>query len=173
MCNGHTFMTYVRSYSEVDEKPLRYLYMTTPEELNMTQDAKQISHATDQMSCKKGLRMFGEEGKKSMLNELLQLHGDLKVKYCPTERMWADLQTKPLQGSSFRFMRKWTLNYKDANLIRMSETSYHRSVLKIRKRRRKMTSVMKEKLTRLKNMWDNRGTHDMYEHTLELNDTQN
>jgi len=34
----------------------------------------------------------------------------LKVQYCPTEKMWGDMHTKPLQGTLFRTMRKWHLN---------------------------------------------------------------
>ena len=30
--------------------------------------------------------------------------GNINIKYCPTKQMWADLMTKPLQGSNFRFM---------------------------------------------------------------------
>ena len=31
--------------------------------------------------------------------------GDLEVKYAPTKEMWADINTKPLQGQLFREMR--------------------------------------------------------------------
>jgi len=34
----------------------------------------------------------------------------LKVQYCPTEKMWGDMHTKPLQGTLFRTMREWHLN---------------------------------------------------------------
>ena len=36
--------------------------------------------------------------------------GELRIQYCPTERMWGDMHTKPQQGSLFRMMRKWHLN---------------------------------------------------------------
>ena len=36
--------------------------------------------------------------------------GDLSVEYCPTEEMWADILTKPLQGKAFRVMRSKLLN---------------------------------------------------------------
>ena len=32
-------------------------------------------------------------------------NGEVSVKYCPTEYMWTDIFTKPLQGASFRKMR--------------------------------------------------------------------
>ena len=36
--------------------------------------------------------------------------GDLTVKYCPTEDMWADVMTKPLQEAHFRRMRSILMN---------------------------------------------------------------
>jgi hypothetical protein len=38
--------------------------------------------------------------------------GELTLKYCPTEEMWADILTKPLQGqgSKFRIMRTFLMN---------------------------------------------------------------
>jgi hypothetical protein len=36
--------------------------------------------------------------------------GKLTLKYCPTEEMWADVLTKPLQGSKFRTMRAFLMN---------------------------------------------------------------
>jgi hypothetical protein len=36
--------------------------------------------------------------------------GELSVKYCPTEEMWADVLTKPLQGKAFRVMRSKLMN---------------------------------------------------------------
>ena len=35
---------------------------------------------------------------------------ELTIEYCPTKDMWADVNTKPLQGSAFRRMRRWMLN---------------------------------------------------------------
>jgi hypothetical protein len=32
-------------------------------------------------------------------------NGDVTVKYCPSDRMWADCFTKPIQGKAFRKMR--------------------------------------------------------------------
>ncbi len=43
--------------------------------------------------------------------------GEIKVTDCPTEEMWADIMTKPLQGTAFRVMRvelmNCPVNYKD------------------------------------------------------------
>ena len=36
--------------------------------------------------------------------------GAVSMKYCPTEEMWADVLTKPLQGSKFRLMRSFLMN---------------------------------------------------------------
>jgi hypothetical protein len=36
--------------------------------------------------------------------------GDVDLKYCPTEEMWADVLTKPLQGHMFRNMRAILMN---------------------------------------------------------------
>ena len=36
--------------------------------------------------------------------------GDLDLQYCPTEQMWADVLTKPLQGIKFRLMRSFLMN---------------------------------------------------------------
>jgi hypothetical protein len=36
--------------------------------------------------------------------------GDLKVIYCPTEMMWANVLTKPKQGGPFRFERSHLMN---------------------------------------------------------------
>ena len=36
--------------------------------------------------------------------------GELDLQYCPTERMWADVLTKPLQGAKFRLMRAFLMN---------------------------------------------------------------
>jgi hypothetical protein len=35
---------------------------------------------------------------------------ELDLQYCPTEQMWADVLTKPLQGSKFRVMRAFLMN---------------------------------------------------------------
>jgi hypothetical protein len=35
---------------------------------------------------------------------------ELDLQYCPTEQMWADVLTKPLQGSKFRVMRVFLMN---------------------------------------------------------------
>ena len=36
--------------------------------------------------------------------------GELTLKYCPTDNMWADVLTKPLQGSKFSKMRAFLMN---------------------------------------------------------------
>jgi len=36
--------------------------------------------------------------------------GELDLRYCPTESMWADVLTKPLQGAKFRLMRAFLMN---------------------------------------------------------------
>jgi hypothetical protein len=36
--------------------------------------------------------------------------GDLDLQYCPTEQMWADVLTKPLQGIKFRLLRSFLMN---------------------------------------------------------------
>ncbi len=36
--------------------------------------------------------------------------GELDLQYCPTEQMWADVLTKPLQGLKFRIMRAFLMN---------------------------------------------------------------
>ena len=37
--------------------------------------------------------------------------GNLKVKYCPTDKMIADFHSKPLQGKSFNTLRKQLLGH--------------------------------------------------------------
>ncbi len=36
--------------------------------------------------------------------------GELELRYCPTESMWADVLSKPLQGAKFRLMRAFLMN---------------------------------------------------------------
>jgi hypothetical protein len=36
--------------------------------------------------------------------------GELDLQYCPTETMWADVLTKPLQGAKFHLMRAFLMN---------------------------------------------------------------
>jgi hypothetical protein len=36
--------------------------------------------------------------------------GNLNLRYCPTEKMWADVLTKPLQGPRFRLMHAFLMN---------------------------------------------------------------
>ena len=36
--------------------------------------------------------------------------GEIDLQYCPTEKMWADVLTKPLQGEKFRCMRAFLMN---------------------------------------------------------------
>jgi hypothetical protein len=35
---------------------------------------------------------------------------EIDVKFCPTDEMWADIPTKPLQGQKFRDMRAFLQN---------------------------------------------------------------
>lgn len=35
--------------------------------------------------------------------------GNLSIEYCPTDLMWGDFFTKPLQGAKFKLFRKWIL----------------------------------------------------------------
>jgi hypothetical protein len=37
-------------------------------------------------------------------------NGELELRYCPTESMWADVLTKPLQGAKFHLMRAFLMN---------------------------------------------------------------
>ena len=37
----------------------------------------------------------------------------MTLTYCPTDLMWADILTKPLQGSKFRLMRAFLMNCSD------------------------------------------------------------
>ena len=37
--------------------------------------------------------------------------GKVSLKYCPTDKMWADILTKPMQGKAFRKMRAKLMNY--------------------------------------------------------------
>jgi len=36
--------------------------------------------------------------------------GEINFRFCPTEQMWADILTKPLQGVKFRQMRAFLMN---------------------------------------------------------------
>ena len=36
--------------------------------------------------------------------------GEIDLQYCPTNQMWADVLTKPLQGAKFRLMRAFLMN---------------------------------------------------------------
>ena len=36
--------------------------------------------------------------------------GELDLQYCPTEQMWANVLTKPLQGQKFREMHSFLMN---------------------------------------------------------------
>ena len=42
---------------------------------------------------------------------------EVSVKYCPTEDMWADVLTNPLQGRKFRTMRATFTNYPIEQLL--------------------------------------------------------
>jgi hypothetical protein len=53
--------------------------------------------------------------------------GELDLQYCPTEQMWADVLTKPLQGAKFRLMRAFLINcpidYSDDSVTNSIPTS--------------------------------------------------
>ena len=49
--------------------------------------------------------------------------GEIKIEYCPTEYMLADYFTKPLQGKSFREMRKVIMGYEPLNHLKNTLTS--------------------------------------------------
>ena len=36
---------------------------------------------------------------------------ELELRYCPTKQMWADVLTKPLQGSKFQQMHAFLVNF--------------------------------------------------------------
>ncbi len=39
-----------------------------------------------------------------------QKTGEINLQYCPTELMWSDVLTKPIQGAKFRLMRAFLMN---------------------------------------------------------------
>ena len=43
-------------------------------------------------------------------NQFLE-NGEMKIKYCPTESMVADILTKPIVGSQFKVLAKQLLGY--------------------------------------------------------------
>jgi hypothetical protein len=47
---------------------------------------------------------------------------EIRVKDCPTEEMWADIMTKPLQGTAFRVMTAELINYEDPKEIKCNPT---------------------------------------------------
>ena len=56
--------------------------------------------------------------------------GEVDLQYCPTEHMWADVLTKPLQGAKFRLMRSFLMNCpivhsEDHGITYSYVTSYH------------------------------------------------
>jgi hypothetical protein len=57
--------------------------------------------------------------------------GELDLQYCPTEQMWADVLTKPLQGAKFRLMRAFLMNcpvdYFETNATNFIPTSNPKS----------------------------------------------
>ena len=44
------------------------------------------------------------------VNQFLE-NGEMKIKYCPTDKMVADILTKPLQGEHFKAMAMKLLGY--------------------------------------------------------------
>ena len=53
-------------------------------------------------------------------------NGEIRVKDCLTEEMWADIMTKSLQGTAFRVMRaelmNCPVNYEDPKEIKCNPT---------------------------------------------------
>ena len=43
--------------------------------------------------------------------------GEISVEYCPTDDMWADYFTKPLQGAKFMFFRQAIMNEPDVRSV--------------------------------------------------------
>jgi hypothetical protein len=37
--------------------------------------------------------------------------GEIDLRYCPTEKMWADVLTKPMQGQQFRLFRALLMTF--------------------------------------------------------------
>ncbi len=37
-------------------------------------------------------------------------HGELSIKHCPTDKMWADVLIKPLSGKPYRVMQRELMN---------------------------------------------------------------
>ena len=56
-------------------------------------------------------------------------NGDLSLKYCPTEEMFADFFTKPLQGETFRSF--WDVIQGIPKSIPYVYMTFHRSVTKV------------------------------------------
>jgi len=67
--------------------------------------------------------------------------GEVKVAYCPTRNMLADFFTKPLQGSTFKRMRKVILNLPDTE----KANAKHRSVLENEKRNKEKNEHKNQK----------------------------
>ena len=49
--------------------------------------------------------------------------GEIHVKFCPTDEMWADVLTKPLQGQKFRDMRAFLQNKTVLGIMMMTQNS--------------------------------------------------
>jgi hypothetical protein len=49
--------------------------------------------------------------------------GEIDVKFCPTDEMWADVLTKPLQGQKFRDMRAFLQNKTVLGIMMMTQNS--------------------------------------------------
>ena len=37
-------------------------------------------------------------------------HREVSIKYCPTEQMWSDMLTEPLDGQQFKMLREMVMN---------------------------------------------------------------
>ena len=52
--------------------------------------------------------------------------GEVSLKYCPADKMWAHILTKPMQGKAFREMRvklmKCAVDYLDNMMVAMTDS---------------------------------------------------
>jgi hypothetical protein len=68
------------------------------------------------LSLEKNGRVFSSKQTKNIkvIHYLIKDYhdaGEIDVKFCPTDGMWADVLTKPLQGQKFRDMRAFLQNF--------------------------------------------------------------
>jgi hypothetical protein len=50
------------------------------------------------------------------ITDLIQ-NGEVSIKYCPTDEMYADYMTKPLMGKRFHKFRRWIMNSNDTSIV--------------------------------------------------------